>query len=404
MQRRRFIQACAGLGLARGLWPGVSWAEARIRPTWLSFGLNGPASSATRFPMTENLMHARSSKNGNFLHDVSQSISSLLHESGDLVEFRDTLDFNAGPMLGAALDYENVLSARLGASSFLVLHLIGHGVLLNFDRGRGWKMLSSFPFPVTLLRESTGGDPQAEGQKYLMDAYTNTQNSSFSTAFVKAAKRLAPGWKESGNGFNVRVMSSTFHPDVMSKLSKWNLSKNINATWLGHLASAAACEAIGVPVVPFAENQSLGQFSYMFTNRLVAQNVRLPDMNDIDLRLHITLRNLAREVKFRNQYQRWEVNRMVVIEVKALDDRNEEILAMRFGYQDDHPDTLAREEDLVPARDAHFFDMAIYRGLLAFFSALDRQDMEALAKLYIKSDAEQQQRIERFRNLYQRAI
>lgn len=402
MKRRDFIEACTCLGVMSALSPRSVWASSRLRPTWLSFGLNGPASSATRFPMTAALTQKRNGKKGDFQFEVSQSIGQLLRGS-DFVEFRDAVDFNAGPLLGAVLDYENVLSARLGSSSFLVLHLVGHGVLLNFDQGRGWKMLSSFPFPVTLLRESDGGDPQAEAQKYLAEAFVDPKNS-FATSFVKAAQRVAPRWRDSDRGFNIRVMSSKIHPDVGAKLSAWKLSNNINDVWLGHLASAAACEGLGIPVVPFVENQALGKFTYKFSDRLVAQNVRLPDENDIDLRLQVTLRNIARDVKYRNQYQRWEISRLVVMEVKVLDDRNEEVVSLRFGYQDEQPDTLAREEDLVPARDAHFFDMAIYRGLLALFSAIDRQDKAGLAKLFIKPDAELQARIDNFKRIYQKAI
>lgn len=402
MLRRDFLRAGAGLGLACAACPATVLAQSRIKPTWLSFGLNGPAGSTTNFPLTAGLMQKRGGKRDPQL-EISQNIAQLLRGSGDLVEFRDAVDIGAGPLLGTVLDYENVLSARLGSSSFIVLHLVGHGVVLNFDAGRGWKMASSFPFPVTLLRESEGGDPQAEAQKYLMEAYTGAQNS-FATSFVKTAQRMAPKWKESDRGFNVRIMSSKLHPDVEAKLASWKIARNINDVWLGHLASAAACEGLGIPVVPYVENQALGKFTYKFSDRLTAQNVRLPEENDIDLRLHVTLRNIGREVKFRNQLQRWEVNRLVVIEVKALNDRNDEVLALRFGYQDDQPDTLAREEDLVPARDAHFFDMAIYRGLVSFFSALDRQDKAALAKLFVKADGEQQKRIDNFKTIYQRAI
>jgi hypothetical protein len=313
------------------------------------------------------------------------------------------VEFNAGPMLGAALDYENILSARLGSSSFLVLHLIGHGVLLDFNRDRGWNMLSSFPFPVTLIRESNGGDIQVEGEKYLTDAYTDL-NNSFATSFISAAKRLAPTWRDGGHGFNIRIMSSQFHPTVKSKLAEWKLDSNLNESWFGNLASAAVCEALSVPVVPYVENQALGRFTYKFSDRLTAQNVRLPDENDIDIRLHVTLRNVAREVKYHNQYQRWEVNRMAVFEVTALDDRGTEVLSMRFGSQDPQPDTLAREEDLVPARDVHFFDMTLYRGLHKFFSAINTINKAAFTQLLIDLDAEQQSRVERFRTIYRRAI
>lgn len=408
MERRDFLRGIAWGGLASLGLPDLAASAERgagspVQPTWLSFGLNGPAYGATRFPLTAALSANKAGKKGDFQFEVSQNIERQLRSTGAIVQFKDSADFNSGVLLGAALDYENVLSARLGSSSFIVLHLVGHGVLLSFDRGRGWKMLSSFPFPVTLLRESQQGDPQSEALKHLAEAYTDSQNS-FATSFVKAATRVAPRWRDSDRSFNVRVMSSKIHPDVEAKLSAWKIAKNINDVWFGHLASAAACEGLGIPIVPFAESQALGKFTYKFADRLVAQNVRLPEEADIDLRLHVTLRNVARDVKFRNQFQRWEINRMVVIDLNVLDDRNEEVLTLRIGYQDDQPDSLAREEDLVPARDAHFFDMAIYRGLQAAFSAIDRQDKAALAKLFIKPDAEQQRRIDKFRSVYQKAI
>ena len=406
MRRRDFIGISAASLLGSLALPGPyssrAWAASasQIKPTWLSFGVNGPALGATRFPLTMALNSARPS---GFQMQVSKAIGQQLKASGDVVEFSDSVDINSGVMLGAVLDYENVLSTRLGSASFIVLHLVGHGVLMSFDRTRGWKMISSFPFPVTLLRESRSGDTQAEASKYLLEAYVDGQNS-FATSFAKTAKKLAPRWKESERGFNVRFMTSTIHPDVAQKLNTWGIGNSVNEVWLGHLASAAACEGLGIPIVPYGENQALGKFTYQFTERLVAQNVRLPEEGDIDIRLHVVFRNIVRDVKYRTQYQRWEVMRAVVMDVKALDDQNKEIVAFRMGYQDEQPDTLAREEDLLPARDAHFFDMAIYRGLQTLFSAIDKQDKALLAKVFVKPDAEQQGRIERFRRQYQRAI
>lgn len=374
-----------------------------LKPTWLSFGLNGPAQGGTRFPLTAGLTQAKPGRKGDFQFEVSQAIARQLRADGNLVDFRDSTDINGGLMLGAVLDYENVLTAKVGSSSFIVMHLVGHGVLLNFDRNRGWKMLSSFPFPVTLLRESQGGNTTAEALKYLPEAFGDNQNS-FATAFVQAAQRVAPRWRENERGFNVRVMSSSIHADVQSKLANWGIARNIGQSWLGHLTSAAICEGLAIPVVPFVETQALGKFTYKFSEKLVAQNVRLPDEGDIDLRIHVTLRNIGREVKFRNQYQRWEVLRMVVLDVKVLDDRNEEVLALRMGYQDEVPDSLASEQELVPARDAHFFDMAIYRGLTTLFTGIDRQDKSLLAKVFVKPDSEQQKRLDAFRNKYQKAV
>jgi hypothetical protein len=406
MRRRDFIGISAASLLGAAGLPRDSRSQGKapnaqqIRPTWLSFGVNGPAMGATRFPLTMAMSNARAS---GFQLQVTRAIGQQLKTTADVVDFNDAVDINSGVMLGAVLDYENVLAARLGGASFVVLHLVGHGVLLNFDRSRGWKMISSFPFPVTLLRESKSGDTQAEASRYLLEAYVDAQNS-FATSFAKAAKRLAPKWRDSDRGFNVRFMSSTIHPEVAQKLAAWGIAKSVNDVWLGHLASAAACEGLGIPIVPYGENQALGKFTYKFSEQLVAQNVRLPEEADIDIRLHVVFRNIVREVKFRTQYQRWEVVRAVVMDVKAVDDQNREIVAFRMGYQDDQPDTLAREEDLVPARDAHFFDMAIYRGLQTLFSAIDRQDKAQLARVFVKPDAEQQGRIDRFRNQYQRAI
>jgi hypothetical protein len=402
MKRRDFVMFGTGAAML-GKWAqaqSVPQGSSLIKPTWLSFGLNGPAQGGVRFPLT---MALSSGRKPDLQFEVSQAVVKQLKAAGDIADFKDVTELNSGVMLGAVIDYENVLEARLGTTSFVVLHLVGHGVLLSFDRTRGWKMQSSFPFPVTLLRESQGGSARAEASKYLLEAYTDGQNS-FATSFAKTAKRLAPRWRESERGFNVRVMSSNIHPDVQGKLKAWGIAKNINDVWLGHLASAAICESLSIPVVPYVETQALGKFTYKFSERLTAQNVQLPSESDIDLRLHISLRNISREIKYRNQFQRWEVARIVVIDVQVMDDRNEEVFALRLGYQDDQPDALAREEDNSPARDAHFFDMAIYRGLLTFFSGIDKGDKTQLAKVYVKPDAKQQEGIDRFKRQYQKAI
>ena len=377
------------------------------KPTWLGFGLNRPADGGQdRFPLTMAMLAVpRSGRQGSFQIDVNEAIVPQLKTVGDLVTFKDTNDFGENVMLAAILDYENVLDARVGTSAFIVMHLVGHGVLLNFDRARGWSMRSSFPFPVTLLRESRGGNATSEARQYLAEAYTGSQNS-FATSFAKAVKRLSPRWKDSGSGhnFNIRVMSSTIHPEAQSKLSSWGIAKNVNSTWLGHLASAAICEGLDVPVVPYEESHALGNYTYTFSERLVAQNVRLPGEDDIDIRIHATLRNIGREIKYRSQLQRWEVTRMVVIDLRILDDRNEEIVALRLGYQDDQSDALAREEDNSAARDAHFFDMAIYRGLQTLFGGIDKNDKSLLAKVFVKPDAKQQDGLTEFRRRYRQAF
>ncbi len=402
MDRRGFIRLGTGLAVA-----GVSsWhlpARAATKPVWLSFGLNGPAEGNSRFPLTLAMTQKAAAKGQDFQRVVSQTIETQLRKEGDFVDFSDKVEIHDGIMLGAMLDYENVLSTRLGTASFLVLHLVGHGTVLRFDRDRGWKLIASFPFPVTLLRESNGGNVKTEAAGYLQEAYTDPKNS-FATAFARTAKQMASRWSENGSRFNVRVMSSLIHPDVQTKLRDWAIATNINSVWLGHLASAAACEGLAIPVVPFVENQALGKFTYKFSERLTAQNVRLPEEQDIDLRLHVTLRNMVRDVKYRKQLDRWEVSRIVVFDIEALDVDNKQILKLRMGYQDEQPDVVARQDEVVPVRDAHFFDMAIYRGLAGLFSALDRQDMDALAKLFVKPDAEQKKQIENFRRIYRRAV
>lgn len=396
MKRRNALGALALPWLAD---PGRT--QTAVRPAWLGFGLNGGEEASRRFPLTLGAVRRRGAGGTDFQLEVARAIRSQIESTG-VAEVRNEVQIGESLMLGAALDYENVLAARLGSSSFLVLHLVGHGVLLGFDWGRGWKLISSFPFPVILLREAAG-DVAGDASKYLAEAFTAPEKS-FASAFTKAAVRLAPRWKESGRGFNVRVLGSAIHPAAQAKLASWGVERNVTEPWLGHLASAAICETLQVPVVPFAETQALGRFSYMFAERLVAQNVRLPDDGDIDLRLHVTLRNVGRDIRFRSQLQRWEAVRQVVLEVRALDDRDEEIVSLRAGYQDDVADALARQEDNSPARDAHFLDMAIYRCLQTLFNGIARNDEAELAKVFVKPDAQQRQRIERFRSKYQQAI
>lgn len=410
MYRRDLIIFSAGLSFVSSFPIAQSigyQAGSLVKPTWMGFGLNKPAASGReRFPLTMAMMAApRPGKRAGFQIEVNDAIVPQLKAAGDFVTFKTTSDFGGNLMLAAILDYENVLEARLGSSSFIVLHLVGHGVLLNFDRDRSWSMRSSFPFPVTLLRESRGGNADSEARQYLAEAYTDSRNS-FATSFARAAKRLAPRWRESGagQGFNIRVMSSVIHPDVQTKLTAWGIAKNVNPTWLGHLASAAICEGLDVPVVPFEESHALGNYTYAFSERLVAQDVRLPGEADIDLRLHVTLRNIGREIKYRSQVQRWEVTRMVVIDVRVLNDRNEEMVAFRLGYQDDQADALAREEDNSAARDAHFFDMAIYRGLQTLFGGVDKNDRVQLARVFVKPDAQQQEGLNEFRRRYRNAF
>lgn len=406
--RRRSVLLALGASASPGLvFSQGNSPKGSIKPTWLGFGLNVPSNIALqRFPLTTSILPStRQGRNRPFQLEINQAIVQQIKSAGDFVTFSDVNNIGESSMLGAVLDYENVLEARLGDTSFIVLHLVGHGVLLDFSSARGWSMRSSFPFPVTLLRENQAGNAQSQARQYLAEAFLDNQNS-FATSFAKTAKRIAPTWKElgAGSGFNVRVMSSSIHPDAQAKLKGWGIDKNVTATWLGHLVSAAVCEGLDIPVVPFAETQSLGNYTYTFSDRLVAQNVRLPEESDIDLRIHVVLRNVAREIKYRSQLQRWEATRIVVLDIKIKDDRDEEIVVLRMGYQDEQPDALAREEDNSPARDAHFFDMGIYRGLQTLFSGIDKDDRSILAKVSVKPDGKLQSGLELFRSKYRKAF
>ncbi|MRD46594.1 hypothetical protein GHT07_04855 [Caenimonas koreensis DSM 17982] len=332
---------------------------------------------------------------------VSDAIRRQVDRAG-VAETGREAQISEGLMLGAALDYENVLQARLGSATFTVLHLVGHGMLVTFDRARGWKLESSFPFPVILLRESTSASPDAS--QHLLEAFASADRASFASSFARSAIQQAPHWKESSQrGFNIRVTSSTIHPAAAEKLAAWGIAQNISSAWLGHLTGAAACESLGVPVVPYGETRALGNFTYAFSERLVAQNVRLPTDEDIDLRVQVTLRNVARDIKYRSQLQRWEAMRQVVLDMRVLDDRDDEVVAFRTGYQDDLPDALAQQGDNTPARDAHFFDMAIYRCLQTLFSGIAKSDDALLAKVFVKPDARMRQQIDLFRKKYSRA-
>ncbi len=401
LKRREFCAWSMALGVT-GSEAMAQSQSANIHPVWLGFGLNiGANAAAQRFPLSNALLPIqRPGRKTTFQLEVNEAISQQLRALGDTVTFQNATDIGGDTLLGAVLDYENVLEARLGDANFIVMHMVGHGVLLDFDRTRGWSMRASYPFPVTLLRESKGST-ESTAKQYLADAYLDPQNS-FATSFAKATKRLSPRWKQNGgaSGFNIRVTSCTIHPDVAVKLKTWGIEKNISPTWLGHLASAAICEGLDVPVVPFAETQSLGNYTYKFSDRLTAQNVRMPSDDDIDLRIHVSLRNMAREIKYRNQFERWEAARMIVLDIKVKDESNQDILAIRMGYQDEQPDALAREEDNSPARDAHFFDMAIYRGLNLFFSGVEKGDLNLLAKVMVKPDPQQSQAINEFKRRY----
>jgi hypothetical protein len=406
MQRRDLLlfASCASII------PNYSYTQptTSIIPNWMGFGLNVSASKErVRFPISMPLMSSRKvGKKSNFQSELNEAIAQQLRLAGNFVTFQPVNNFDENWMLAAALDYENVLEVKLGTTSFIILHLIGHGMLLNFTGNRGWRLQSSFPFPVTLIRERHNGTLSDEVNKYIVEAYTDNQNS-FATSFAKFAKRLAPKWKDAvtgQQGFNIRVIQSSIALEVQAKLKEWGISGNLNADWLGHLTSAAMCEGLEVPVVPFAETKSLNDFNYLFVNRLEAEKVTLPNISDIDIRVNVAFSKISREIKYRTQLQRWEVIRIIVIDLQVLNDRDDEIVSVRLGYQDPQPDVLSQEVDNSPSRDAHFYDMAIYRGLNSLFYGIDKEDHELLAKIYVKPDNKQLHGFNKFRSIYRRAF
>lgn len=166
VKRRSILRTLVPLSV----YPGLAFGQHRSRstfapkspPVFTGFGLNG-GPDQDRYKLTAAFVRRRERlelASPQAFDFVRPLLVERLSARGDLVQFKSKIEFGEDLLVGFAHDFEAAVGARIEQDgktvNTLVVFMAGTGLILGFDRGSGWRIVTSFPFMLRL--ERPGGD------------------------------------------------------------------------------------------------------------------------------------------------------------------------------------------------------------------------------------------------------
>jgi len=387
----------AGLTAFVSLRPLQTWAQPvankfkpKTPPVWTGFGLNGGAAQA-RYDLTREFVHRKYNKK---LSDATafafmrEPLKNLLSsQQQGRVQFKDSVEFGENLLLGFAHDYETTVGARVEKdgenANTLFIFMSGVGLILSFDKGTGWRVLSSFPFMLRM--ERPGGDlkdVRGRAVGYMGEAYT-----AYGNAFSHFLGRFNKWDQGFSSNYFARLTRSTIHKDAKEKLVSYRIQNVLNEELLGFSTSSALCDNLDIPLLPFQENDALAKrYAVKFTDDLAAQQeISIPDA---DLKFEVVLRDLDKQVTVSSQKGVNIVRRTVVMRLVVLDEYSnlpdKKILNLLASSTGEDRMPLNSTEDDTPERDLVFFDRLMSRTLTQLLKGLATKDENLLASVEVK--------------------
>lgn len=392
--RRPFL---AGLLTLISLKPWLAWSQPatnklkpKTPPVWTGFGLNGSSAQA-RYDLTREFVQ----KKYNHKLDESEAFLFLIDPLKNLlatkqpgrVQFKDKVEFGENLLLGFAHDYETTVGARVEKdgenANTLFIFMSGVGLILSFDNGTGWRVLSSFPFMLRM--ERPGGDlkdVRGKAVSFMGEAYT-----AYGNAFSHFLGRFNKWDQGFSSNYFARLTKSTIHKDAKDKLATYRIQNVLNEELVGFSTSSALCDNLDIPLLPFQENDALAKrYAVKFANDLAAQKeINIPDA---DLKFEVVLRDVDKQVTVSSQKGVNIVRRTVVMRVIVFDEYSSlpdkkilNVLASSTG-EDRMP--LNTTEDDTPERDLVFFDRLMSRTLTQLLKGLATKNESQLASVEVK--------------------
>jgi len=390
----------AGTGVASLSWPILALAQpagqrsrSKSPPVWTGFGLNGGAAQA-RYDLTREFVSQTRklslSDSKAFTEESKRTASLLSQQKPPLVQFKDSVEFGEDMLVGFAHDYEITVGARVEKdgqnANTLLIFMSGVGLVLSFSQSTGWRIVSSFPF--IWRGERPGGDLKdlrARTVALMGDAY-----KGYSNAFVHFLGRFNKWDQGFSSNYFARLTKASIHPDALAKLVSFKIEKILNQELLGFSSSAAICDNLNIPLLPFQENDALAKrYAVKFSDDLSAQNeIAIPDA---DLKFEIVLRHLDKRVIHSTQLNRTKIVRNLVIRFSAFDEyangKDKRFLDVVADATHEDRTALNSSEDDTPERDLMFFDRLLSRALVNLLSGVAMRDAQTLAMANVKLDA-----------------
>ena len=401
IQRRTLLKAAAGWVVASGL-PGFLPAYAADRskpksaPVWAGFGLNGGPAQA-RYDLTRRYLQKK--RGGVSISDtqVFKFMNDALKEqltklTPQLVAFKPEVKLGEDYLLGMAHDYEASTAIRRvdlkepTIDGSIVTFLSGVGLILNYEKSSGWRIMSSFSFVTRDTRKIPDVSKASEnavdmlGDSYLVHA---TAFATFLSRFGKWNAGYSPN-------FFARVTSSKIGETAIVQLQEYKLDQKFNADFLGFQASAAICDGLDIPLLPFKETDALAnRYATKFSESLITQDkIVIPDA---DLEFEVLLIKATKEKVPSRQQGIIYLKRRIIIGVRVFDKTSgqpEKILQVVAGAPEDSDIIRYDQPDDDNAdRDFVFFDRLLYRTLSGLMKGIAKNDVKTITSLGVNYDS-----------------
>lgn len=401
IKRRTLLKAAAGWVFASGL-PGFLPAYAADRskpksaPVWAGFGLNGGPAQA-RYELTRRYLQKKrggvsisDTQAFKFMNDALKE--QLTKLTPQLVVFKPEVKLGEDYLLGMAHDYEASTAIRRvdlkepTIDGSIVTFLSGVGLILNYEKSSGWRIMSSFSFVTRDTRKIPDVSKASEnavdmlGDSYLVHA---TAFATFLSRFGKWNAGYSPN-------FFARVTSSKIGETATTQLQEYKLDQKFNADFLGFQASAAICDGLDIPLLPFKETDALAnRYATKFSESLITQDkIVIPDA---DLEFEVLLIKATKEKVPSRQQGIIYLKRRIIIGVRVFDKTSgqpEKILQVVAGAPEDS-DIIRYDQpdDDNPDRDFVFFDRLLYRTLSGLMKGIAKNDAEMITSLGVNYDS-----------------
>lgn len=401
IKRRTLLKAAAGWVVASGL-PGFLPAYAADRtkpksaPVWAGFGLNGGPAQA-RYELTRRYLQKKrggisisDTQAFKFMNDaLKEQITKLAPQ---LVVFKPEVKLGEDYLVGMAHDYEASTAIRRvdlkepTIDGSIVTFLAGVGLILNYEKNSGWRIISSFSFVTRDTRKIPDVSKASEnavdmlGDSYLVHA---TAFATFLSRFGKWNAGYSPN-------FFARVTISKVSEGALAQLQEYKLDQKFNADFLGFQASAAICDGLDIPMLPFKENDALAnRYATKFSESLITQDrIAIPDA---DLEFEVVLIKATKEKVPSRQQGIIYLKRRIIIGVRVFDKTSgqpEKLLQVVAGAPEDS-DIIRYDQpdDDNPDRDFVFFDRLLYRTLSGLMKGIAKNDAEVITSLGVNYDS-----------------
>lgn len=401
-KRRTLLKAAAGWVVAAGL-PGFLPAYAADRskpksaPVWAGFGLNGGPDQA-RYELTRRYLQKKrggvsisDSQAFKFMNDALKE--QLTKLTPQLVVFKPEVKLGEDYLLGMAHDYEASTAIRRvdlkepTIDGSIVTFLSGVGLILNYEKSSGWRIMSSFSFVTRDTRKIPDVSKASEnavdmlGDSYLVHA---TAFATFLGRFGKWNAGYSPN-------FFARVTSSKVTEGALTQLQEYKLDQKFNADFLGFQASAAICDGLDIPLLPFKETDALAnRYATKFSESLITQDkIAIPNA---DLEFEVVLIKATKEKVPSRQQGIIYLKRRIIIGIRIFDrglpaDQQKILQVVAGAPEDSDIIRYDQPDDDNPDRDFVFFDRLLYRTLSGLMKGIAKNDAETITSLGVNYDS-----------------